>query len=329
MQAEHKDDCSPPPQTHMMSDYEDAVFSCRNHVMTAINASGYGVIYITPDQLVDFSGGEAVISFDLSTLRHSARDWVDIWVTPYEDHLILPLTDWLPDLNGEPRRAVHVTLGVSSTGTIMTAERVENFAAGKIEGIWWISYEDFLEPSATRRDTFEIRLSKNHLKAGMPDYDFWWIDADIPALDWGQGVVQFGHHSYTPEKDCPDQDCGPNTWHWDNITLNPAVPFTIVQTDTEFINQNTPNKVIFSKPAPPNSYLRFAAHGDNVQISLNNGVTWIDATIQKQERVSDGGFNSYWMPIPNGTAQLLIRGEDTWAGRWFVRDISIFSLTQP
>ena len=40
-----------------------AVFQCRNHVMTAINASGYGVIYLTPNHLVDLSLERSVISF--------------------------------------------------------------------------------------------------------------------------------------------------------------------------------------------------------------------------------------------------------------------------
>ena len=39
--------------------------------MTSINASGYGVIYLTPDQMVDFSAGEAVVRFDMSTFRTS------------------------------------------------------------------------------------------------------------------------------------------------------------------------------------------------------------------------------------------------------------------
>lgn len=36
----------------------------------------------------------------------------------------------------------------------------------------------------------------------MPAYNFWWIDATIPNLGWDMGVVQFGHHSYNPTKDC-------------------------------------------------------------------------------------------------------------------------------
>ena len=83
MQAGHSMSCDPPPAMHHFDgSYPMAVFHCRNHVMTAIKATGYGVIYLTPNHLVDFSTGESVVRFDLSTLRTSDRDWVDFWITP-------------------------------------------------------------------------------------------------------------------------------------------------------------------------------------------------------------------------------------------------------
>ena len=91
MAAQHGGDCSAPPNAHAVNQYDDAVYLCNNHLMTAINASGYGLIYLTPSQMVDLSGGEAAITFNLSTLRTSVRDWVDIWLTPYDEHLQLPL----------------------------------------------------------------------------------------------------------------------------------------------------------------------------------------------------------------------------------------------
>src|SRR4029450_2992231 len=35
-------------------------------------------------------------------------------------------------------------------------------------------------------------------------------------------VVQFAHHSYTPEKDGAGV---PGTWHWDNLQSTPSTPF--------------------------------------------------------------------------------------------------------
>jgi hypothetical protein len=74
MLAQHGADCSPPLHTHFVATHADAVFLCNNHLMTAISASGYGVIYLTPNHMIDFSACEATIQFDLSTLRASPRD---------------------------------------------------------------------------------------------------------------------------------------------------------------------------------------------------------------------------------------------------------------
>ncbi|MGE3271350.1 MAG: hypothetical protein AB7P40_21555, partial [Chloroflexota bacterium] len=235
MAAQHGGNCSAPPDAHVINSYDDVVFQCNNHMMTAINASGYGLIYLTPNQQVDFSGGEAVIRFDLSTLRSSTRDWVDIWITPFEDQVQLPLDSWLPDLTGEPQRSVHVRMKDSGGKTSFSANVFRGNQMEELEGSWWLGYEDFLTPSAVRRDPFEIRISRTSLKVGMPDYNQWWVNSKMADLGWDRAVVQFGHHSYTPSKDC--NGCGPNTWHWDNIGIEPAVPFTIIPGDRRLASE--------------------------------------------------------------------------------------------
>src|SRR5690348_8299611 len=40
MAAHHGGNCSAPPDTHMISSYEDAVFQCNDHVMTSMYANG-------------------------------------------------------------------------------------------------------------------------------------------------------------------------------------------------------------------------------------------------------------------------------------------------
>lgn len=37
--AEHGPNCEPPPATHVNTSYENSVFQCKNHVMTAINGA--------------------------------------------------------------------------------------------------------------------------------------------------------------------------------------------------------------------------------------------------------------------------------------------------
>jgi hypothetical protein len=323
MHAGHGGNCSPPPETHMITAYKDAVHLCKNHVMTAINASGYGVIYLTPDHMVDFSKGEAVIQFDVSTARTSTRDWIDLWITPYEDNLQLPLSDFYPDLSGDPFRAIQVEMGTFNGKTTFGLNVIRNFKAQSINGTTWIGYEDFLTPSATRRDRFELRISSNHIKFGMPDYNFWWFDADIPTLEWTQGIVQFGHHSYTPQKAC--DGCGPNTWHWDNVRIQPAIPFTIIEAKERYTNKKQGSRINLSAPAPADGYLRFSGIGKNLEVSFDDGATWQKALPQKQERYSEGAFWSYWMPIPASVSHILFRGQDWWGGEWRVKDISAWS----
>lgn len=317
--------CESPATTHMITAYEDAVTQCGNHMMTAINADDYGAIYLTPDYMVDFSEGEAVIRFDLSTARESGRDWIDLWITPYDNHLQLPLTDWLPDLNGEPRKSVHIMMNLGDNSTFK-AEVINEFEVEELPTTddGWLGYEYILDPSATRRDTFELRISETHIKFGMPEHNFSWIDTDISELGWDKGVVQFGHHSYDPSQYC--EDCGANTWHWDNVSIEPAVPFTIISANERYIDADTEANVTFDKPAPQNAHLRFAGIGNNIEVSFDGGQTWEDAQLQEQEQYADEHFRSYWTPVPAGTTEVHVRGQAWWGAGWHVRDVSIWAL---
>lgn len=278
MDAAHGAHCEPPPTSHPITLYEDTVFQCRNHIMTAINEGGYGAIYLTPNQLVNFSDGEAVIRFDVSTERTSGRDWIDLWITPYDEQLQLPLPEWLPDLSGEPRRAIKIEMDSFEDNTIFKGEIIRDHQAEIIDGNTWTGYEAFLVPSAADRTTFELQLSETHIKFGIPAYDFWWIDTDIAALGWNQGVVQLGHHSYNPTKDCTD--CSPNTWHWDNVLIEPAIPFTMLHADQRYIDPDTTPSVSFPTAAPENAYLRFAGIGDRLEVSFDGGASWEIAQTQ-------------------------------------------------
>ena len=57
MMADHGGMCAGPPASHYVTAYPDAVFLCKDHMMTSINADEYGMIYLTPNQQVDFSTG--------------------------------------------------------------------------------------------------------------------------------------------------------------------------------------------------------------------------------------------------------------------------------
>jgi hypothetical protein len=147
--------------------------------MTAIKADGYGVIYLTPPALLDWSQGEATLRWDMSTQRGSIRDWVDVWLTPYADHLNLPLEgDFVPDLAGSPPTFLHLQMGAfngESTWTLTALQNGVTTNLGPSWGFTWPSIEATVQsaggPSAVRRDTFELRVRDGHVTVGMPGFN--------------------------------------------------------------------------------------------------------------------------------------------------------------
>ena len=325
MQAQHGPDCSAPPATHLVDDYEEAVYRCRNHVMTAIDDNSYAAITLTPATLLDFTSEEGIVRFDLSTARTSTRDWVDIWITPYDLNLIQPLQAVFPDLNGPPREAVLIEMLPENSFSLTVFHNFQE-TSYRGETNWWTGYETFLEPSAMRRDTFELRLRQNHVQFCMPDYNFCWIDIDLDTpLTWSSGIVQFSHHSYTAAKACDyDGSCGPNTWHWDNVEIYPSVPFRMLPADRRYVQPGA-SQVTFTAPAPAGAHLRFSALGNNIEVSFNNGQTWQAAVRQQQTINVEEHFSAYWTPVPAGTQTIRFRGDPWYGGDWHARNISIWA----
>jgi hypothetical protein len=331
MHQGHGADCGAPPATHVNTSYEGSVIICRDHMMTAIRGDDYAAIYLTPDKLVNFSGGEAIVRFDLSTLRGSDRDWVDIWISPYENHLQLPL-DVGVDLNGEPSRAIHLRMDTPGNGSRKTFWRGavirSDFQRQALPQKSDRTYDDFLVPDAKRRDTYELRISRTHIKFGMPAYNHWWIDTPIADLGWDTGVVQLGHHSYNPFK-CTGPLCGgnqPNTWHWDNVIITPAQSLTIIRATNRIYGSDFGGTTAtFPRPAPVGAHLRFSGFGESIQVSYNGGASWQQAQRQRSSMFIDSHYQSYWMPIPEGTTQVMFRGTNYTNHPWNARDVSIFA----
>lgn len=323
--AHHGPNCEPPMTTHYVDTYEGSVFQCKNHVMTTLNDTGYGVIYLTPNQILDFSNGqEAVFRFDMSTLKTSSRDWIDLWITPFDENLQLPL-DRNVDLQGRPNNTVQILM-IPERGFVpfITRDGVTKEYRYGAEGVsWWVGYDDILVPDPKRRDTFELRISESSLKFCMPDYDMCYIDMPIETpLGWNQGIIQVGHHSYNPTKDGAGTA---NTWHWDNFEIENGIPFTNIKADRRYANPDATG-VQFDAPAPANAHLRFAGIGSNLEVSFDGGVSWEFAQFNEQGN-DNYHFMSYWTPIPEGTTAVQFRGGN-WgnnSGPWHVRDIAIWS----
>src|SRR3546814_6155463 len=104
----------------------------------------------------------------------------------------------------------------------------------------------------------------------MPDYGLEWFDGNIPALNFTSGIVQWGHHSYTPYKDGGN---GPNTWHWDNFSISPSIPLTQLPADRPYVDASTGGTVNFSAGAPAGARPSFMGIGQ-LDVSFNGGATW-------------------------------------------------------
>ena len=333
--AQHGADCSPPPATHTVTSFPDAVFICRNHMMTGFLPGGYGEIEFVPDHLADWSDGTTVISWHQSTFRTSARDWTDILVTPFDENLVLPdNTD--VDLSGRPRDALSIemseSLPTTFSGTLMNDFRPMGITTRDTP------METVLSPSANTRTHFQLEISSTHVRFGIPETGTWWVDREVPTLKFTRGIVQFGHHSYTPGKECSPTpgvlSCTGDTWHWSDVAISRATPFTMLRSTAsqpgQHVSRETSQMVQFASAVPSDSHLRFAAVG-KISVSFDGGRTWTGTKPQPSEgnpkgQYSDASFTSYWVPMPEGATAALFRGEDVPWAPWRVIDPAVWSL---
>lgn len=325
--AQHGSDCSAPPASHVNTTYEGSVYICKDHLMTSINGdSGYAVIYLTPNQIFDFSQGGSV-TFDISTERMSIRDWWDVLVTPYEDNLALPLLSDLSqgvDLNGPPRNVVSIS---TDNGEGSPALKVIRAGVEQDYGNSYISPGSGVAAGtnqAATRQTMKLTLANGRIKferlasATAPALVFIDVAGTVPFTS---GIVQFGHHSYTPTKN----EAGvPGTWHWDNITLSNSTPFTMIKADRRYTQGGTVN---FASPAPANAYLRFAGI---CKVSVNGQVVPKAVSVNRWDiSFNAGHMASYFVPIAQGTQSVnLSFGADDWySGPCIAKDFAIWSVT--
>jgi hypothetical protein len=350
MQAQDGPDCSPPPATHQIQSLSDSAFICRNQMNTAIYGGGnayatYGAVYFTPPAMVDFSQGAASIKWQVSTHRSSTRDWWDVWIAPFNENLVVPLSANLPAYNGPPKDAVHIkmdagicqrgqpnTLGTvngSPIGSIFTGEVFSNFTSRDISQPSGC-VEDATAASATTRSPFELDISSSHVRFLMPGTTNDWVDAGV-TLPFDRGVVTFGHHSYNPDKACDfDGSCGPNTYHWSNFAISSAQPFTMLRGDARTVTAGTTQTVHLPQSAPAGSFLRFAALGD-ISVSFDGGHTFQAA--REQLQAGQGGqmhpeaFSSYWTSVPAGTTSIVFNGRSSPATNqpFWVEDVAVWS----
>jgi hypothetical protein len=315
MDAHHGPNCEPPGHhgevAHQVDSWDETVYQCANHIMTAINGEDYALIYLTPDRMLDWSDGEATLSIDVSTLDLSSRDWWDIWLQPWDNNMAVPFNNGDVDLQGEPADGEYFTIHNNLSQN--KAFKFESHAEDSSK--FWVEYENH---DAMQRDTFVLTIRADTFDFCKPDEGICWFEDERHGLSISRAVVSFGHHSYTPFK---DGGGGPNTWHWDNLALSDSVPFTIIRANERHLrNEGT---ITFDTPAPAGSYLRFSGLGR----------VWIDGEEVPEipgEDPHSGHFGSFWHQIPEGTTQLRYQGEQDWRGGGdpAIKDISIFAMDE-
>ena len=329
VQADHGPLCEAPGHdgntTHLVDSVDDTIYQCANHMMTGFRADDYGLIALTPPVMVDFSEGPAVIEFDISTLSDGSRDWFGVSVQPFSEQLPLPIVDWLPDLNGFGRNAIHFDFDQGVICPVVYRDFVAVEGSDIYSGScqWWDSWENYFTPSAQTRRTIRITLEQTRVRVELPEYGLVWDDMQIDPLTWNKGVVSFLHHSYTPFKD----GNLPNTWHWDNVHIQPAAPITIIPAAARYYHAANP-VIDFPVAAPEGAYLRGSVIGAIPELSLDGGQNWQAIEQMPSEKMTEGSYQ-FLHPIPPGTQQIEIRRVGTfpnwWGESWVAKDIAIFA----
>lgn len=350
-QGQHGPNCERPVSletgelvTHDIIEIEDVVYKCKDHIMTAYHGSAAsGAVYLTPNHMVDFSQGEATIRFDVSTDRGEVfgkvggYDWLEFFITPYDENLMHPFSSATNIGQGQPGNTITVQQPANGINKL-TAKVVKNFVETEVPSSN-LRYETLIDPSPITRTTFEIKINKDldtedvYLSVGMINYDgdgssYYWVDNEnIGPLTWDKGIFQFGQVEWNIQQPCNDEPCNPNTWHWDNLIISPAIPFTMIKADRRYVERDDNQIVNFADPAPANSHLRFSGIGENIEISVDNGNTWIAANKQPQQENREVRFSSYWTPIPAGVDKVMFRadGYTKFNFDWHIRDMSIWS----
>lgn len=302
--------------SHTINTWPESVFKCNGHVMTSINGNvGYAAIYLSPPAMADFSGSPSTVGFDVSTFVGSSRDWLDVLITPLADFMQYPFrSDLDVDGSGMPRNSIHIEQGFGSQDWEIEITRND---VTEVIGRLTVPYSSFGGQSKVTRTPVRIVLSRTSLTLSYPTVSGASTTVNFADLGWNQGVIQLGHHSYDPFKDGAG---APNTWHWDNVSVNPARIFYQRQATPERtgapIRDANPRTLSFGNPAPANSSLMFSGTC-NVDIRDNASAPWRRATIIGPN-IHPEHTQSYKISVPQGSTSAEFRFQDnSWYGLGF------------
>ena len=314
---------------HTAPTYADHIFQCANHMMT-YPPGVTSAIRLVPNQVVDLTSGEGRVRFDVSTLSLSSRDWLSLFIQDWSVQEQKITDSNIPSAQGNPRNAFHFEQGVCGSFTSEPGTWViEYYNSNRSETCIAPSHsvDEVLTRSAVTRTTFEAVINRNgHVKFWLPTLNHVIAEGDVAPFTWDRGVVTFIHNSYNPEKGTNPLTGGSvgerNTWHWDNISVTPGLPFEIIKTDHRGSNTAAVDTFNFSTPLPADSVVRFEAFSDTgagaVRVAFGNG-PWVTPTKMSAHTKPENAV-SYTVAGVEGATSITI--EVVQGGYGFVRDIN-------
>jgi len=223
------------------------------------------------------------------------------------------------------------TLGTANgvpIGTVLEVEVFANHRASRVDGP---GFQPCLESALGRVTadtvgTFRLIVSQGHLEltvdraaGGSP---LVLADANV-ALPFTSAVVQFAHHSLQPAQACGGAGaCGPNTYRWSSVSINPSLPFAMLRPNGVASVHGGATTLHLPQPAPAGSHLRFYAFG-TTRVSFD-GRPAQPAAAQSGQQAGTGEA-SYWTPVPEGTTAITLSGSGDSGLSWWVQDVAVWA----
>jgi hypothetical protein len=332
MEAQHSSTCTPPtnPPTlagdHLITTWQETVFACAHHLMTALQDSGFGAVTMQPPVEADWTSGPVTITLNVSLFRTSSRDWFRIVLTPFAEQLQEPAFSFDVGGNGEPQSGLSIDMKGNAPDVAFCSTIISNYRESGGQCNWWV-YEQPAAQVPGKPATLTITLSSTHLTVADPVTGVTFISENL-SLPFSRAAIQLVSYAYDQGKTCGSittLTCAADTWHWHGISVSQADPITLLPA-REPMQDNTQNVMDFPQPAPAGSVLSFYAYGLNVATSLDGGLTWQLAPRQQAGNPrTDGSGSLYWAPVPAGTQRVLVRGSGWYGGAFFARDGTLLS----
>ncbi len=133
---------------HAIVRYEDMVYVCADHLMTAAYAAGASKLTLTPNHLVDTRSGDGIVEFAVSTYRTAGRDYWQLDLSPLDSHLQLPEGDVVADANGKALNSlsINTVLNDAMTGPADAPGAINVFRSMMIDNGRFLQNGQYIQP---------------------------------------------------------------------------------------------------------------------------------------------------------------------------------------